>query len=82
MRTSDEQRKHKRFVPEGSAFVVFRPDFRRIGPISDISRGGLGCNYISPVDEGNSAPERPQMVDIFLSGNGFHLSKILKGKGV
>ena len=42
MRTSDEQRKHKRFVPEGSAFVVFRPDFRMIGPIIDISRGGLG----------------------------------------
>jgi len=71
MRTSDEQRKHKRFVPEGSAFVVFRPDFRMIGPIIDISRGGLGYT----ADEGNPADES-YLVDILLSGDSFYLSKI------
>ena len=76
MRPSDEQRKHKRFVPKGLAFVVFRPDFRKIGPIKNISRGGLGCSYLCPVDEGIPVAESRQMVDILLSGNSFYISKI------
>jgi hypothetical protein len=76
MRTSDEQRKHKRFVPEGLAFVVFRPEFSKIGAISDISRGGLGCSYLCPVDEGSPVAEMCQMVDILLSGDSFYSSKI------
>lgn len=73
-----EKREHKRFVPEGSAFVVFRPDFRRVGPITDISKGGLGCSYLSPVDEGRPAAETSQsrQIDILISNNGFHLSNI------
>jgi hypothetical protein len=76
MRTFDEQRKHKRFVPEGLAFVAFRPDFHKIGPISDISMGGLRCSYLCPVDEGSPIAERRQMVDILLSGDSFYISKI------
>ena len=63
-------------MPEGSAFVVFRPDFRKIGPIRDISRGGLGCSYLCPVDEGNTVAERRQMVDILLSDDSFYISDI------
>ena len=76
MRTSDEQRKHERFVPEGSAFVVFRPEFRKIGPINGISRGGLGCSYLCPVDEGSPLAERRQMVDILLSRDSFYIPDI------
>ncbi len=76
MRTSDEQRKHKRSVPEALAFVVFRPDFNKIGPINDISRGGLGCSYLCPVDEGSPVAETHQMVDILFSGKSFYISKI------
>ena len=76
MLTSDEQRKDKRFVPEGLAFVVFRPDFRKIGPVRNISRGGLGCSYLCPVDEGSPVAERRQMVDILFSGGSFYISKI------
>lgn len=71
-----EKRKHKRFVPTGSAFAVFRPEFRKLGPIKDISRGGLGCSYLSPVDVGKSAAETSHLIDIFISNNGFHLSNI------
>jgi len=63
-------------MPKGLAFVVFRPDFRKIGPIRDISMGGLGCSYLCPVDEGSPVAESPQMVDILLSGNSFYISKI------
>jgi len=77
MLASDEQRKHKRFVPEGLTFVVFMPDFqKKIGSIRDISRDGLGCNYLCPVDEESPVAERRQMVDILLFGHSFYLSKI------
>ncbi len=76
MLASDEKRKHKRFVPAGSAFVVFRPDFRKLGPIKDISRGGLGCSYLCPVDDEDPVAESPQTVDILLSRDSFYISKI------
>jgi len=76
MLTSHEKREHKRFVPEGSAFAVFRPDFRRIGPIMDISRGGLGCSYLHPVDEESLDAQTSHLIDILISNNGFHLSHI------
>lgn len=63
-----EKREHKRFVPEGSAFAVFRPDFRRIG---------LGCSYLHPVDGETPDAQTPQIIDILLSGKSFYLSKIL-----
>ncbi len=76
MLISDEQRKHKRFVPEGLAFVVFRPDFHKIGRINNISKSGLGCNYLCPVDERNPAAKKCQTVDILISENSFYISKI------
>ena len=76
MLISDEQRKHKRFVPEGLAFVVFRPDFHKIGRINNISRSGLGCHYLCPVDEKNPAAEKCQMIDILISGDSFYISQI------
>ena len=44
--------------------------------MTDISRGGLGFRYLSPVDEENSEAEKFQMLDILLSGNGFYLPEI------
>ncbi len=71
-----EKREHKRFVPEGSAFAVFRPDFRRLGPIMDISRGGLGCSYLHPVDEEIPDAQTPQIIDILLSGESLYITEI------
>jgi len=76
MYTSHERREHERFVPKTSVFVVFRPEFSKIGPVKDISRGGLRCKYLHPVDENTPAGKTSQLIDIFLSNNGFHLSNI------
>ncbi|MBC2704566.1 PilZ domain-containing protein [Desulfobacula sp.] len=71
-----EQRQHERFEPQNSAFVVFRPEFNKIGPINDISKGGLGFNYLQSEDKDNPASENPCTIDIFDSSNSFHLSHI------
>ncbi|MCJ7686594.1 MAG: PilZ domain-containing protein, partial [Desulfobacteraceae bacterium] len=76
MQTSHERREHERFVPKDSAFVVFRPQFSKIGPIEDISRGGLRCKYLPPADEKTPAAETSHLIDIFISNNGFHLTNI------
>ena len=71
-----EQRQHERFEPQGSAFVVFRPEFNKIGPINDISRGGLGFNYLQSADKDSPVSENSHIIDIFDSNNSFHLTNI------
>ncbi len=72
-----EQRQYERLEPsEGSAFVVFRPEFSKIGPINDISRGGLGFTYLSRADNEVPAAETPNIIDIIASNNTFYLSNI------
>jgi c-di-GMP-binding flagellar brake protein YcgR len=77
MQTSHEQRQYERLEPpQNSAFVVFRPGFSKIGPINDISRGGLGFNYLHPVDNEVPAAETSHIIDIVASNNTFHLTNI------
>lgn len=71
-----EQRQYERLEPQGSAFVVFRPEFHKIGPINDISRGGLGFNYLHPADNEVPAAETSHIIDIIASNNTFHLTNI------
>jgi len=49
-----------------------RPHFQRLGKIKDISRGGLAFEYLCTEGCGEGSSE----IDVFLSGNGFHLPKI------
>jgi len=77
MQTSPEQRQYERLeLPQNSAFVVFRPEFRKLGSINDISRGGLGFNYLSPADNGVPVAETSHIIDIITSHNSFHLTNI------
>ena len=77
MLTSHEQRQHERLEPShGSAFVVFRPEFSKIGPMNDISRGGVGFNYLHPPENEVPAAETSYRIDIIISKNGFHLTHI------
>jgi hypothetical protein len=77
MLASHEQRQYERLEPsQGSAFVVFRPEFSKIGPINDISRGGLGFNYLHPAENEVPAAETSHRIDIIISKNGFHLTDI------
>ena len=71
-----EQRQYERLEPQGSAFVVFRPEFHKIGPVNDISRGGLGCSYLHPADNEVPAAETSHIIDIIASNNTFHLTNI------
>ncbi len=77
MLVSHEQRQYERLEPsQGSALVVFRPDFSKIGPINDISRGGLGFNYLHPADNEIPVAETSHIIDIIASNNTFNLSNI------
>ena len=57
------------------AFAALRSEFKKVGRVKDISIGGMAFSYISANSEAISDSQRSQ-VDIFLSGNGFHLSKV------
>jgi len=75
--TFHEQRQYERLEPpQNSAFVVFRPEFSKIGPINDISRGGLGFTYLCPADNEVPATETSYIIDIIASHNSFHLTNI------
>ena len=51
------QRKHKRFGAPIGTYVALRPDFVKVGQITDISVGGLAFDYVGD-DEGSSAESR------------------------
>jgi len=77
MLASHEQRQYERIEPsQGSAFVVFRPEFNKIGPINDISSGGLGFNYLHPADNEVPVAETSHIIDIIASNNSFYLTNI------
>ena len=67
-----EQRRHHRYLAKDGLFVVFRPDFNMLGKIVDISKCGIGFEYIN-VD----TPEFDKsLADIFKAGNNLYVSKI------
>ena len=77
MLASYEQRQYERLdLPQSFAFVVFRPEFNKIGPINDISRGGLGFTYLHPADNEVPAAETSHIIDIIASSNSFHITDI------
>lgn len=60
-----ERRKNQRFqVPKG-AFVGLGPYFEKVGPIMDVSKGGLGFRYIG------SAESNGSYLDMFLTDKDF-----------
>ncbi len=67
-----EQRRQIRFVPHDSAFAALGSTFARVGKIKNISIGGLAFEYITDEDSDQEASQ----LDIFLSGNDFHLAKV------
>ena len=78
MVTSVERREFERLVPQEITFAVFRPDFKKVGPVKDISRSGLGVEYIYPAHEEVFMNENAPAVeiDIFDKNNLFYASKI------
>jgi len=72
---SAERRKYVRFLAQDTAFAALRSGFKKVGRIKDISIGGLAFSYFSETCEMSSNSHVSQ-VDIFLSGNGFHLYNV------
>jgi hypothetical protein len=77
----NERRGHRRFKVDVPAFAVFRPEFRKVGRIGDISRGGLSFEYIDTAEQGedaagskNTAP--PLELDIFVKDDSFYVSRL------
>ncbi|MBI5603821.1 MAG: PilZ domain-containing protein [Deltaproteobacteria bacterium] len=67
-----DRRKYNRYVPPNNTFAALGPNFTTVGRVREISLGGVGLEYITD----RSLTGNPAQVDIFLSENGFHLSKI------
>jgi len=69
-----ERRKYVRFLPQDNMFAALRSEYKKVGKVDDISVKGLGFSYLSKANEDNSTGH--SQVDIFISGNGFHLFKV------
>jgi hypothetical protein len=67
-----ERRKHDRYLSPPNTFAVLGKKFSRAGKVKEIGQGGLSLEYISDESPINDASQ----VEIFLAGNGFHLSGV------
>ena len=74
MKSTDivDHRKHMRFRVQEGAFAVLMNHVTRVGPIKDISRGGLAFTYISE----DKLPQDSFTMDLLCGGEGFYLKDI------
>ncbi|GAF84841.1 unnamed protein product [marine sediment metagenome] len=68
---SAEQRKHNRIRVKSNAFVGVGPHFNQVGPLTDISKGGLSFCYTARKKQPNGLS-----LDIFLTDGDFYLSYV------
>jgi hypothetical protein len=65
-----ERRRYTRFKPKEDSFAaVLKPDCNKLGPIKDISKGGLSFQYITSEEQTSGAVE----VAIFSNESDFYL---------
>ena len=67
-----DKRKHMRSRVKEGAFAVLMNHVTRVGPIKDISMGGLAFTYISE----DKLPQGSFMMDLLFGGEGFYLKDI------
>ena len=67
-----ERRKTVRFLPRDETYVALRPDFTKLGRLTNISKGGLSFQYIAPKGESEGSTH----LDLFTGNNGFYLSRL------
>ena len=67
-----ERRKFTRYRTQDDAYAALRGTSTKVGKINDISLNGLAFKYLA----NKVCDETFNCVDIFLSGNGFHLSDV------
>ena len=67
-----ERRKHKRFKAKRGAFAVSTTDYKNLGQIKDISKGGLACQFIENGEQTKDSNE----IEIFSEVGDFYLKKL------
>ena len=72
-----ERRNSNRFLPQGRTFVVFRPQFAPLARVTDISQGGLGCEYAC-IQGAHGVAECPMPleIDMIRKEEDFYISRI------
>jgi len=70
-----ERRKYVRFLAQDNTFAALRIGFKKVGKIDDISINGLAFSYLSET-VGVGSDRHLTQVDIFTSGNNFHLPNV------
>jgi len=71
-KNTPERRKHQRYQVQEDAFVVLKPEYKKLGHIIDVSMDGLAFRY---VDEKQSSDKSSEL-EIFFADNRFHLDKV------
>jgi len=71
--TVPERRRFTRFTVSKDVFVTFRPGFDRMGSATDISKGGIGFEYLA-----FDKPDKLEQVevDIFSRSHDFYISHV------
>ncbi|UCD86681.1 MAG: PilZ domain-containing protein [Desulfobacterales bacterium] len=70
-KTLVERRKHKRIQVRTGAFVGVGPHFNQVGPLIDISMGGLAFRYMAREKQPDGLS-----LDIFLTDRDFYLDYV------
>lgn len=66
-----ERRQHTRFKPKEALFgTVLKPDCNKLGPVKDISKGGLSFQYITSDEQSSGVVD----VAIFSTENDFYIN--------
>jgi len=69
-----DRREKERRQPKATTFVALRPEFVKLGKLTDISSSGLCFEYIS---KGDVEPGSDELeMDMFISGNGYYLPNV------
>jgi hypothetical protein len=68
-RNSRERRRHKRFIVQEGTLAVFGGHPGTVGPVIDISMGGLAFRYAGNAE----LPKEPSQLDILLADRISHL---------
>ncbi len=71
-----ERRVHRRYKAQDGSFAAVKNGSMKLGPIKDISNGGLAFTYMEVEDQ---MPES-FLVDVFFSGEGFYLKDVPSNK--
>lgn len=71
-----DKRRFERYVAEHLALAVFRPNFKKLGKIRDVSRGGLSFEYMTSEGRSEGRMEDSLEIDIFVSGARFHMRRV------